>query len=60
MKIKSVRRLGNCKDQIVVNEYYIYKLILREERGIKLTARRIGYTSKGIRNEVFKKGRKGK
>ena len=60
-KIESVRMLGKTKNQIVVNEYYIFRLKLRKDilyqgqERVGLTAKKIGYTTKGVTNEVFKK-----
>ena len=65
MEIKEIKILGKTKNQIVINDLYVFRLKLRKERlyhgsdRICLTAKRIAYTLKSIstteKSKIFPK-----
>ena len=55
MEIKTIKRFAKTKNQVVINGYWIFKLNLRKEKHPILTAKNIGYTTEGIKNELFNK-----
>lgn len=58
MKINKIKQLGKSKDKIIINDYFAYKLTLRKEKmfhgkeRVCLTAKKIGYTTKGMIEEL--------